>query len=146
MKANIKIKQSDLNQLNKKLNFFKDFDKKVLSSELGRTALDISRLAKRTVPVDTGGLKNSITAEIQGKTVSVVVNKNYAPYIEFGTGSMVNIDDMVALGIPPSYAMQFKGKGLREVNLPARPFLFSSARIEFNNLLNRLNNRIKKIR
>ena len=59
---------------------------------------------------------------------------------------MVKIDDMVALGIPPSYAMQFKGKGLREVNLPARPFLFSSARIEYNKLLNRLNNRIKKIR
>lgn len=146
MKANIKINQSDLNQLNKKLSFFKNFDKKVLSNELGRTALDISRLAKRTVPVDTGGLRNSITAEIQGKTVSVVVNKDYAPYIEFGTGSMVKIDDMVALGIPPSYAMQFKGKGLREVNLPARPFLFSSARIEYNKLLNRLNNRIKKIR
>ena len=46
MKANIKINQSDFNQLNKKLNFFKDFDKKVLSNELGRTALDISRLAK----------------------------------------------------------------------------------------------------
>jgi hypothetical protein len=59
---------------------------------------------------------------------------------------MVKIDDMVSLGIPPSYAMQFKGKGLREVNLPARPFLFSSARIEYNKLLNRLNNRIKKIR
>ena len=146
MKASIKINQSDLNQLNKKLNFFKDFDKKVLSNELGRTALDISRLAKRTVPVDTGGLRNSITAEIQAKTVSVVVNKDYAPYIEFGTGSMVKIDDMVSLGIPPSYAMQFKGKGLREVNLPARPFLFSSARIEYNKLLNRLNNRIKKIR
>lgn len=146
MKANIKINQSDLNQLNKKLSFFKNFDKKVLSNELGRTALDISRLAKKTVPVDTGGLRNSITAEIQGKTVSVVVNKDYAPYIEFGTGSMVKLDDMVALGIPPSYAMQFKGKGLREVNLPARPFLFSSARIEYNKLLNRLNNRIKKIR
>nr|MBC8395653.1 hypothetical protein [Flavobacteriales bacterium] len=53
MKANIKINQSDLNQLNKKLSFFKNFDKKVLSNELGRTALDISRLAKKTVPVDT---------------------------------------------------------------------------------------------
>jgi phage gpG-like protein len=146
MRASIKINQSDLNELNKKLNFFKDFDKKVLSSELGRTALDISRLAKRTVPVDTSALRNSIEAEIQGKTVSVLVNKDYAPYIEFGTGSMVKIDDMISLGIPPSYAMQFKGKGLREVNLPARPFLFSSARIEYNKLLNRLNNRIKKIR
>jgi len=146
MRASIKINQSDLNELNKKFNFFKDFDKKVLSNELRKTALDIARLAKRTVPVDTSALRNSIEAEIQGKTVSVLVNKDYAPYIEFGTGSMVKIDDMISLGIPPSYAMQFKGKGLREVNLPARPFLFSSARIEYNKLLNRLNNRIKKIR
>jgi hypothetical protein len=41
MKASIKINQSDFNQLNKKLNFFKDFDKKVLSNELGRTELSL---------------------------------------------------------------------------------------------------------
>jgi hypothetical protein len=51
---------------------------------------------------------------------------------------------MIELGIPPSYAAQFKGKGIREVNLPARPFFFSSARIGFKNLLNRLNGEIKK--
>ena len=146
MKADIKLNQSDLNNLNRKIAFFKGFDKKVLSTELGRTALDIAREAKKTVAVDTGGLKQSITPEISGKTVSVVVNKKYAPYIEFGTGSSVNIDDMLQLGIPSSYAMQFKGKGIREVNLPARPFLFSSARKELRNLMNRLTKRINKIR
>ena len=60
MRASIKINQSDLNELNKKFNFFKDFDKKVLSNELRKTALDIARLAKRTVPVDTSALRNSI--------------------------------------------------------------------------------------
>lgn len=146
MKADIKLNQSDLNNLNRKIAFFKGFDKKVLSTELGRTALDIAREAKKTVAVDTGGLKQSITPEISGKTVSVVVNKKYAPYIEFGTGSSVNIDDMLQLGIPSSYAMQFKGKGIREVNLPARPFLFSSARKELRNLMNRLTKRINKVR
>ena len=76
----------------------------------------------------------SITPEISGKTVSVVVNKKYAPYIEFGTGSTVSLDDMLQLGIPSGYAMQFKGKGIREVNLPARPFLFSSARKELRSV------------
>ncbi len=129
--------------------FFKWFDKNVLSTELARTALDITREAKKNVARnanDTGALKQSITPEISGKTVSVVANKKYAPYIEFGTGATVNIDDMLQLGIPSSYAMQFKGKGIRQVNLPARPFLFSSARKELKNLMNRLTKRINKIR
>jgi phage gpG-like protein len=146
MKVDIKINQSDLNNLNKKIAFFKGFDKNVLSTELARTALDITREAKKTVAVDKGGLRQSITPEISGKTVSVVVNKKYAPYIEFGTGSTVSLDDMLQLGIPSSYAMQFKGKGIRQVNLPARPFLFSSARKELKNLMNRLTKRINKIR
>ena len=146
MKADIKLNKSDLNNLNRKIAFFKGFDKKVLSTELGRTALDIAREAKKTAAVDTGGLRQSITPEISGKTVSVVVNKKYAPYIEFGTGSTVSLDDMLQLGIPSSYAMQFKGKGIREVNLPARPFLFSSARKELRNLMNRLTKRINKVR
>ena len=149
MKADIKLNKSDLNNLNRKIAFFKGFDKKVLSTELGRTALDIAREAKKNVAKnanDTGALKQSITPEISGKTVSVVANKKYAPYIEFGTGSSVNLDDMLQLGIPSSYAMQFKGKGIREVNLPARPFLFSSARKELRNLMNRLTKRINKVR
>ena len=146
MKADIKLNQSDLNNLNRKIAFFKGFDKRVLSTELGRTALDIAREAKKTVRYQFGGLRQSITPEISGKTVSVVVNKKYAPYVEFGTGASVNIDDMLQLGIPSSYAMQFKGKGIREVNLPARPFLFSSARKELRNLMNRLTKRINKVR
>ena len=101
MKVDIKINQSDLNNLNKKIAFFKGFDKNVLSTELARTALDITREAKKNVARnanDTGALKQSITPEISGKTVSVVANKKYAPYIEFGTGATVNIDDMLQLG------------------------------------------------
>ena len=54
-------------------------------------------------------------------------------------------DDMLELGIPSSYAMQFKGKGIREVNLPARPFFFSSARVGFKNLYKRVDNRLRNI-
>jgi hypothetical protein len=76
--------------------------------------------------------------------VNVVAAANYAPYVEFGTGGSVDLTDMTELGIPESYAAQFKGKGIRDVNLPARPFFFSSARIGFKNLLNRLNGEIQK--
>jgi HK97 gp10 family phage protein len=143
----IKINQSDLSQLNKKLDNLRAFDKKTLSNELGRSAMDIVRMAKQNAPVDKGTLKQSIKSERKGKTVEVIAGANYAPYVEFGTGGMVDLDDMLQLGIPPSYAAQFKGKGIKEVNLPARPFFYNAARIGLKNLLVRLkgelNNAIK---
>ena len=144
MNVNIKIDQSDLSKLKKKLDNLRAFESQKLSNELGKTALDISRMAKQTAPVDSGTLKQSIKAERKGKTVEVIAGANYAPYVEFGTGGSVDLNDMLELGIPASYAAQFKGKGIRDVNLPARPFFFSSGRIGFKNLLNRLNGEIKK--
>ena len=144
MNVNIKIDQSDLSQLKKKLDNLRAFESQKLSNELGKTALDISRMAKQTAPVDSGSLKQSIKAERKGKTVEIIAGANYAPYVEFGTGGSVDLNDMLQLGIPASYAAQFKGKGIRDVNLPARPFFFSSGRIGFKNLLNRLNGEIKK--
>jgi HK97 gp10 family phage protein len=144
MNVNIKIDQSDLSKLKKKLDNLRAFESQKLSNELGKTALDISRMAKQTAPVDSGTLKQSIKAERKGKTVEVIAGAHYAPYVEFGTGGSVDLNDMLELGIPTSYAAQFKGKGIRDVNLPARPFFFSSARVGFKNLLNRLNGEIKK--
>lgn len=144
MNVNIKIDQSDLSKLKKKLDNLRAFESQKLSNELGKTALDISRMAKQTAPVDSGSLKQSIKAERKGKTVEIIAGAHYAPYVEFGTGGSVDLNDMLQLGIPASYAAQFKGKGIRDVNLPARPFFFSSARIGFKNLLNRLNGEIKK--
>ena len=145
MNVNIKIDQSDLSKLKRKLDNLRTFESKKLSNELGRTGFDIVKLAKRSAPVDKGSLKQSIGLQKSGKSITVFANAHYAPYVEFGTGGMVDLDDMTKLGIPESYAQQFKGKGLRDVNLPARPFFFSSARVGFKNLLNRLNGEIKKI-
>jgi HK97 gp10 family phage protein len=146
MNVNLKIDQSDLNKLKNKLDKMRAFESKTLSNELGKTGLEIVRLAKREVRYDNGDLRKSISAETNKTTKSVVIQAlaHYAPYVEFGTGGSVDLTDMIELGIPPSYAAQFKGKGIREVNLPARPFFFSSARIGFKNLLNRLNGEIKK--
>jgi len=143
----IKINQSDLSKLNKKLDNLRAFDKKTLSNELGRSAMDIVRMAKQNAPVDKGTLKQSIRSERKDKTVKVIAGANYAPYVEFGTGGSVDLNDMQQLGIPSSYAAQFKGKGIKEVNLPARPFFYNAARIGLRNLLVRLkgklNNAIK---
>jgi HK97 gp10 family phage protein len=146
MNVNIKIDQSDLSKLKKKLDNLRAFESQKLSNELGKTALDIVRLAKREVKYDKGDLRKSIKSETNKTTKSVVIEAlaHYAPYVEFGTGGSVDLNDMLELGIPASYAAQFKGKGIRDVNLPARPFFFSSGRIGFKNLLNRLNGEIKK--
>lgn len=141
---NAKINQSDLASLKKKMDNLRLFDKKTLSNEIGRAALDIARTAKKNAPVDTGTLKQSIRTEKKGKTAVVIAGAKYAPYVEFGTGSKVDLSDMLELGIPQSYAAQFKGQGVKEVNLPARPFFFSSARMGLKSLLNRLNGEISK--
>ncbi len=144
MNVKIKINQNDLMKLSKKLDKMRAFESKTVSNELGKTGLEIVRLAKRAAPVDKGALKQSISTQRSGKSVNVVAAANYAPYVEFGTGGSVDLTDMTQLGIPESYAAQFKGKGIKDVNLPARPFFFSSARIGFKNLLNRLNGEIQK--
>ena len=144
MDVNIKINASDLSKLNKKLDKLRAFESQKVSNELGKTGLEIVRLAKRAAPVDKGTLKQSINSQRSGKTINVIAAAHYAPYVEFGTGGRVNLDDMWRLGIPTSYAAQFKGKGIRDVNVPARPFFFSSARVGFQNLFNRLNGEIKK--
>lgn len=50
--------------------------------------------AKSLAPVDTGNLKGSIHPKVitEGKTIigKVYTNLNYAPYVEFGTGSKGN--------------------------------------------------------
>ena len=138
----IKIDKSDLAQLKKKLDNLRAFDKNTLSNELGTAGLDIARIAKRAAPVDKGTLRQSIKSEKKGKTVEIIAGAKYAPYVEFGTGGFVNFDDMIELGIPSSYAAQFKGS--KPGYMKPQPFFFSSARIGLKKLLIRLNGEIQK--
>ena len=138
----IKINQSDLAQLKKKLDNLRTFDKTTLSNELGKTGADISRIATKAAPSDYGTLRQSIRYQKQGKTVEVIAGAKYAPYVEFGTGAFVTFDDMLELGIPKSYAAQFKGA--KPGYMKPQTFFFGSARIGLKKLLTRLNGEIKK--
>lgn len=140
----MKINQRDLKQLNRKLDYLKNYDKKEFSKELAYTASQIARTAKTNVVRDTGKLGQKINYEAKNKVVSVFAKASYAPYVEFGTGGLVDLTDMQQLGIPDSYAAQFKGSGKKRVNLPARPFFFNAVRIEFRKMLDRINNKINK--
>jgi hypothetical protein len=87
-------------------------------TEVSATAYEILNEAKESTPVKNNFLRGSGFADIQGLNATVGFNKEYAPYVEFGTGGTVNI--------PPNwedFASQFKGKGIKTINLKARPYL-----------------------
>jgi phage gpG-like protein len=140
-----RIVSADLARLNSKITKLKILSEKELSKEVASIAFDVARIAKQSVVVDTGNLKQNITVEAKGKTLAVVAKAPYAPYVEFGTGGKRNFSDLIELGIPTSYAERFRGKDIRSVNLPPRPFLFSSARIGLLKGLEKIENKIKKL-
>lgn len=83
-------------------------------------AQDIVTEAKKRAPVDLGFLRNGISYyKAAPLSYKVASNADYSPFIEFGTGGFVQ----VPAGLE-NYAQQFKGKGIREVNIMPQPFLF----------------------
>lgn len=101
--------------------------------------------AKVSVVKDTGRLASSIVLEkaqdINGIRVEAGgSNVKYAPYIEFGTGGLVDVPQGLE-----SYAIQFKGKGVKQVNLPARPFLFPAYFLQKKELVKNIQNVIKQL-
>ena len=115
----------------------------VVKNNLRDWAIDTESVAKSRVPVDTGALKNSINADTanEGFTWKVGTNISYAPYVEFGTGAFVD----VPAGLE-RYASDFKCKGIKEVNLPARAYLFNSAREEFFKMMQNLKKDLDKMK
>ena len=128
-KINIQIK--GVKKLTKQLeNISKEVDNEV-EAITRITAEDISTNAKFSAPVGTpestgikgylgGTLRQSITAfAVNSKTWAVAAFAKYAPYVEFGTGGSVEVPNELK-----DLAIRFKGKGIRRINLPARPFLY----------------------
>ena len=89
------------------------------------TARNIEKNAKSLVVANFGKLGQSIKAVKQDATNWNIeaggVVAPYAAYVEFGTGGLVQVPDELK-----EQAWLFKGKGIREVNLKARPFLYPS--------------------
>ena len=139
------IDKADMAKLQNKIKQLKKLDRQGLSNELGQFALASLAQMKRDVPVKTTSLQKSITVSAQNKEVILEAGMKYAPYVEFGTGTKVKLTHLTELGIPETYAMQFKGKGIKEVNLPPRPFFFTTIRRQLKLLLNRIDKKIKKI-
>jgi len=97
---------------------------KKLKNELHIVTRQTSYNAKSFAPVNKmigygPGLKSSIRTFNKGLTGEVIVGVGYGAYVEFGTGSKVQVP-----GELKDYAMQFKGAGIRKVNTWAQPYLY----------------------
>ena len=139
------IDKADLAKLQNKMKQLRNLDKQELSNMLGNFALKTQAEMRDIVPFKQGDLQESINVSEQNKQVVFEAGMHYAPYVEFGTGRFVDLEQLKQLGIPESYAMQFKGKGVKKVNLPARPYFFNSIRRQLKILLKNIDTKLKKI-
>lgn len=112
--------------------------RKRIEQEIEATAYEIHSGALGRVPVDTGFLKNSLSVQAKGMEARVESSVKYAPYVEFGTGGLVN----VPAGLE-EYAMRFKGKNDALVAMPPQPFLFPSFERERPQLVERIEKILK---
>lgn len=111
--------------------------------------------ARLRCPVDTGDLRQSILSETSvngGKiTGTVYTNMEYAPYIEFGTGSTGEESNYPAKGINLSYRQDswsyYSEKLERWVTsngIPAQPYLYPSLHDNKEQIIEKINNDVKK--
>jgi len=86
-------------------------------------ARNIEKEAKSRVVANFGKLGQSIKAVKDTPLIWNIeaggVLAPYAPFVEFGTGGLVQVPDELK-----EMAIKFKGKGIKQVNLRARPFLY----------------------
>lgn len=89
-----------------------------------QVARNIEKYAKQTVVVgETGKLGQSIKAvkdtPLNWNIEAGGVLAPYAPFVEFGTGGLVEVPTELQ-----EQAIKFKGQGIKKINLRARPFLY----------------------
>ncbi len=128
----IKVTVEGLDELRNSLTAYVSGKRQEIIDQTNKSLINIRREAVRRAPVGTpestgiegytgGGLRSGIHILQAGLGGEVISNAEYSPYVEFGTGALVKIPTGLE-----SYAEQFKGAGVRQVNLPARPFMFPS--------------------
>jgi phage gpG-like protein len=146
MNTGLSYNDKDMTSIRKAIKDLEKLSKQELSNELVATAMHTVLAMKGDVKKDNGNLMKSINSErVNNNQVAIFARAPYAPYVEFGTGRKVKLDDLTKLGFDSSYAMQFKGKGIKDINLSARPFFFVNVRKEFNKMYDRLQDKIKKL-
>jgi hypothetical protein len=111
-----------------------------IDGEIETSCQQIVLKAKQDTRKDKGGIMQGISFSGLNLKYVIVSTKHYSPYHDFGTGSKVSVPAEVS-----SYAAQFKGRGIRKVNITPKPFFFSNFFLERPKLLANINNVIKRI-
>jgi hypothetical protein len=148
MANDVSFKIEGLDALIKRLGKLPIEIEKEVAEEVNASALSIQNKAKKSVAAnstDNGTLLGSIqlVSVLKDKRILYTVGSRlkYAPYVEFGTGGTVNV--------PAGYedfAIQFKGKGIRKVNLRPRPYLIPAFESEMPILRKNIKNVIKNVK
>ena len=118
----------DINQLTQLQKRVQDMEKglqqrvrNVVIAEMQEAAND----AKKAAPVYGGDryrggtLRGSIGPLPPGDVIGIIAQVKYGAFVEFGTGSGVQVPTILN-----ETAAQFKGRGLRNNNMRARPYLY----------------------
>lgn len=136
----VRVRVSGINILLQDLDKYSNEVKQGVLSEMKLWSERTESAAQRDVPVDTGALRSSIRTASENNGLTWIVkaggiNKvDYAPYIEFGTGTGVDQSFLQQFGLT-EYALQFKGRQDPFVALPERSYLYRNARTEFEKTL-----------
>lgn len=109
-------------------------------------ARNIEKNAKSNVVANFGKLGQSIQAvketPLNWRIEAGGVLAPYAPFVEFGTGGLVEVPNELK-----EIAIKFKGKRIKQVNLRARPYLYPAllrGRIEYLDKLKKVLNKYGK--
>ena len=144
--VDIKIDPGDLTRLNNKISVLRKEAPKKLSTNIAHSVKFMENDAVKNAPRDNGDLIRSIGSEVVGMTAEVFANVKYAPYQEFGTGSLVDVSEAESLGIPGATIKRlYKGKGKRKINIPPQPFFFPAVRKGLKKLLDGIEKDLKEL-
>lgn len=93
--------------------------KNAITLAVSEAGMVYENTAKSEAPYDLGYHKQNIGYRpLSWHSITMFANADYAPILEFGTGGLVD----VPAGWE-SVAIAFKGKGVKKINLPARPHI-----------------------
>ena len=104
------IDKADLAKLQNKMKQLRNLDKQELSNMLGDFAHKTQAEMRAIVPFKEGDLQESIDVSAQNKQVVFEAGMHYAPYVEFGTGRFVDLEQLKKLGIPEAMQCNLKAK------------------------------------
>jgi HK97 gp10 family phage protein len=141
----IEFNKQSLNAFYKYLKNLEDDVADYVRAEVEDSMLAIESEAANKVAVNTGALKNSIQSmpiKVSKNQITggVEVGAAYAPYVEFGTGTRVKVPSELS-----DFAAQYKGDGIKEVNLPARPFFYPEVFKQRTELPKNIERTLKKL-